>query len=86
MERREPRAFGRNASTEEQVSDAGLHFFGGFVCEGDCEDVFGGDAVRNEISHAESDGAGFAGAGTGENEHGTFGGFRGETLFRVELI
>ena len=82
----QPRRGGRDSCFEEEVGDAGAHFLGGFVGEGDGEDGFGGSAVGDEVGHAESDGAGFAGAGAGEDEDGAFGGFGGTTLFGIELV
>jgi hypothetical protein len=86
MKRGEPRAFGWNTGFQQKVGDARLHFLGCFVGEGDREDGFGGDTARNEIGHAEGDGASFAGTGAGEQKHRTFGGFCGETLFRIERV
>ena len=67
MESREPRRGGWDSGFEEQIGDAGAHFLGGFVGESDGEDGFGGSAVGDEIGHAESDRAGFAGAGASED-------------------
>ncbi len=86
MESGEPRRGGRNSGFEEEIGDAGAHFFGGFVGESDGEDGFGGSAVGDEIGHAKSDGARFAGACAGKNEDGAFGGFGGTTLFGIELV
>ena len=83
MECGEPWLGGRNAGAEEEVGDAVAHFFGGFVGEGYGQDGFGGSAVGDEIGHAESDGAGLAGAGAGEDQDGAFGGFGGTTLFWI---
>ena len=63
----EPRRGRRDAGFEEEIGDAGAHFFGGFVGESDGEDGFGGGAVGDEIGHAESDGASFAGASAGKD-------------------
>jgi len=67
MKRGKPRALGRNSGTEKQVRDACLHFFGGFVGEGDRENVFGRDTLGDEISHAEGDGTRLASASAGED-------------------
>jgi len=82
----EPRALGRNTGTEKQRGDARLHLFSGFVGKGDSEDVFCGDAFRNEIGHAKGDGPRFAGAGHGQNEERAFRCFCSETLFWIQLI
>ena len=86
VECRKPGALGRDSGAHEQIGDAILHLFGGFVGESDGEDGFGGNAFGDEIGHAESDGAGFAGAGSGEDEHRAFGGFGGEALFGIQRV
>src|SRR5262249_61612328 len=55
-----PGTLGRNAGAKEKVGDASLHLFGGLVCKGHRENVFGRHTGRNEIRHAKWDGAGFA--------------------------
>ena len=84
MKRGEPRAFGRNAGTEKKIGDAGLHFLGGFVGEGDCEDGLSRNAAGDQTGHAESDGASLAGSSSSEKKNRALGSFRGETLFRIQ--
>ena len=82
----EPRTFRRDSCAHEEIGDAILHFLGGFVGESDRENGLGGNAAQNEIGHAKSDGASLAGAGTGEDEQRTFGGFSGETLLWIQGV
>lgn len=84
MKSGEPGTFRRNSGAEEQVGDAILHFFGRFVGESDSENGLCRHAARNQIGHAESYGAGLAGAGSGQNQNRAFGSFRSEALFRIE--
>ena len=83
MERGKPWAVRRDAGAKKEVRDTCLHFLCGFVGERDGEDIFRGDAFRNEICHAECDGARFAGTGAGKNEKWSIGCFRREALFRI---
>ena len=51
--------------------DPFFHFFGGFIGEGDRKDAVAGDFVGvDEVGDAVGDDAGFARAGTGEDEEG----------------
>jgi len=85
MERGDER-LGDGGVVEEAV-DAFSHFLGGFVGEGDSEDGVRGDAFfANEPGDAAGDDAGLSGAGTGEDEQGTFGGFNGGTLFGIQIV
>src|SRR5262249_21540 len=84
-ERGEPRPLRRNAGAKEKIGYARLHLFGGFVGEGHRENIFSRDAIRNEIRHAKGDGARFAGSCAGKNQQRAFRGFRGKTLFWVQL-
>ena len=82
----EPGTFGRNAGAEEKIGNTRLHFFGSFVRERDGENVIRGHSLRNEIRHAECDGARFACAGARKNEKRTFSRFGGEALFWIQLF
>ena len=86
MEGGKPRTIGRNSGAEKKSGDARLHFFRGFVGEGDGENIFRGNAFGDEVCHAESDRARFSGAGAGENKERAFGDFGGEALFGIELF
>src|SRR5260221_2704667 len=86
MECREPGTVGRNSGATKKVCNARLHFFGGLVGESDGENIFSGDAFRNEICHAECDGARFACARAGKNEERSIGCFSCESLFRIQLF
>jgi len=79
----EPRTFRWDSRAQQEIGDAILHFLGGFVGESNRQNGFGRNALQNKIGHAKSDGASLAGAGPGENEQRAFGGFCGETLFRI---
>ena len=69
-----------------ELADAGEHFAGGFVGEGEGEDVGGRDAAVEHVGNTVGDGAGFAGAGAGKHEDGAVDGFNGAPLRRVEII
>src|SRR5438132_4735731 len=86
MERRKPGTVRRNSGATKKVRDARLHFLGWPVGEGDGENIFSGDAFRNEICHAEGDGARFACARTGKNEERSIGCFSCQALFRIQLF
>ena len=86
MERGKPRAVGRNSGAKKEVCNARPHFLSCLISEGDGEDVFRGDAFRNEICHAERDGAGLAGASAGKNEERSIGCFSCKALFRIQLF
>ena len=54
-----------------QVGHALAHFLGGFPGESDAEDAVAGYAAfRDQMGGAVGDGAGFAGAGAGDNQQG----------------
>ena len=61
------------------------HFAGGFVGEGEEEDVGGGDAVFEEVGDAVGEGAGFAAACACDDEGGTGRGLHGGELLGVEF-
>ena len=86
MECGEAGSIGGNSGAQEQIGDAILHFLGGFVGEGDGENGFGGRAARDEVGHAERNGASLAGASASEDEKGAFGGFGGKTLFGIQGV
>ena len=68
----------------DHVFDALAHFGGGFVGEGDGEDVLGGDAFIDHVGDAGGDDAGFAGASAGEDEDGAVDVLGGVALLGVE--
>ena len=68
----------------DQVDDAFAHLVGGFVGEGDGEDVPGSDALGDEVGDAAGDDAGFAGAGAGEDEQGAVDVVDGGALLGVQ--
>ena len=55
----------------EELGHALAHFAGGFVGEGDRQDVPCGNSAGRHVGDAAGDGAGFAGAGAGEDEEGS---------------
>ena len=70
----------------EQLIDAFGHFGGGFIGEGDGEDGIGRDVfLLDEPGDAMGDNAGFAGAGSCEDEQGALGGFDSGALFGIEI-
>lgn len=69
------------------VADAGGHLGGGFLGEGDGEDVFAvevGDGVE-QVGDALDNYAGLAGAGAGDDQHGAVQVFDGSALGGVEV-
>ncbi len=69
----------------EECGGPFLHFAGGFFRERDGEDAFRFDAVADERGDAIGDDAGFAGAGTGEDEKRAFERTDGVELRRVQI-
>ena len=86
MKRGKPGPLRRNASAQQKIGNTISHLLRGFVGEGDGENGFGRHAASNQVGHAEGDGARLAGAGSGQDQDRTFGGFRGETLFRIQRV
>ena len=72
------------AGTRDELGHALLHFAGGLVGEGHGQDFGGRDAAFDHVSDAESNDAGLARAGAGENEHGAANGLDGQALLRIE--
>src|SRR5262249_27244647 len=69
----------------KKIRNAIPHFLGGFVGEGNRQNMFSGNATGDEMGHAVGNGARLAGAGACENQHRAFGGFRGATLFWIQF-
>ena len=67
-----------------KFADALFHFAGGFVGEGDGDDVSGSNPFFDQVGNAEGDDSRFPRAGSGENEDGAVDGFNGESLLGVE--
>ena len=63
-----------------QPGGALLHLAGGFVGEGDGQDVAGIDAFFNQARHARGDDASLARSGAGQNQHRALGRFDGLAL------
>ena len=69
----------------QAVVEAGGHFSGGFVGEGEGEDVFGRDGgFVHEVADAFGEDARFAGAGSGQDQDGAYGRTDGFLLGRVQ--
>jgi hypothetical protein len=83
MEGAEPYAFGAFANG---FNDAGLHLAGGFVGEGESEDIFAGKlGIRFEqVANSLGDDASLAGSGTGDDEQGPVTVFHGAALLCVQ--
>jgi hypothetical protein len=71
----------------DELVDALGHFLGSLVGKGDGEDGVGRDvAFFNEVRDAMGDDAGFAGAGTGEQQNGAVHGFNAGGLLGVHVL
>ena len=70
----------------QKFRDAFLHLAGGFVGEGDGQNILRRDAARDHVRDAVGDDARLARARTSENEHRTIDGLGGLTLGRVERV
>ena len=75
MEGREGAAVG-----DVHFLEAVSHFLGGFIGEGDGEDVSGVYAILDEMGDTVGDDACFSAAGSGEDEHGAIDVGDGATL------
>lgn len=74
-----------HGATDERA-DAVQHFTGGFIGEGESEDIGGGNAVMEHVGDAVSDGTGFSGTGAGEDEDGAADGLDSGALLRVKVV
>ena len=68
----------------DEPGGALLHFAGGFVGEGDGQDIAGVDTLLDQARHARGDDARFARPGAGQNENGALGRFDRLALRRIE--
>ena len=71
----------------EQPVNALAHLAGGLVGEGDGQNGVGRDAFfADEPGDAAGDDAGFARAGSGQDEQGAFSGLDGGALFGIQIV
>ncbi len=68
----------------DEFGGALLHFAGGFIGEGDGQDISGVDALLDQAGHARGDDARFARAGAGQNQNRPLGGFDRLALRRIQ--
>ena len=70
----------------EEVKKTLLHFFCGFIGEGDGKDVFGQDVhIMNQPRDMMGESFSFTTAGAREDEDRPLGGFDRAELFRIEV-